>query len=181
MAAVAFLAPRQFALAADNSLPNTPQNRGQLSAADYKFAGEAARGGMMEVQAGELARTHGFDQAVKDFGERMVTDHTKIDDSLKALAVRKGAILPMSLDRKGKHFVEHLSKLSGKDFDKAYARSMVKDHETDVKVFQKESKQADDVDVRAFATTTTGILEQHLAAAQQMEKTVQGESPVAKY
>src|ERR1044071_5797804 len=50
---------------------------------DMEFVTEAAAGGMMEVELGKLATEKGVNQAVKDFGAHMVTDHTKINDELK--------------------------------------------------------------------------------------------------
>jgi putative membrane protein len=151
------------------------ENRGQLSSKDYKFACEAAKGGMMEVKAGELARTHGSDPAVKAFGERMVTDHNKASEELKTLAEKKGATLPAELDATDQRHFEHLQKLSGKEFDKAYAESMVEDHKTDLKEFKKASESVDDPELKAFAAKTATIIGQHLDQAKQMESSVKGE------
>src|SRR4051794_17400524 len=70
------------------------------SGADKKFFNEAASGGMMEVQLGQLARDKGQTQDVKDFGSRMVTDHTKANDELKQLAQQKNWPMPTKLERK---------------------------------------------------------------------------------
>ena len=58
----------------------------QKSAADDKFAAEAASGGMAEVKLGELAQEKGTSDKVKDFGQKMVTDHSKAGDDLKQIA-----------------------------------------------------------------------------------------------
>src|SRR5467141_3454686 len=70
------------------------ENRGQLSAKDYRFVREAARGGMEEVQKGQLAQQKGANQSIKDFGQRMVTEHSKANDELKQIVSQKGATLP---------------------------------------------------------------------------------------
>src|SRR5437667_5933418 len=103
------------------------ENRGQLSARDYRFVREAARGGMEEVQMGQLAQQKGTSQTVKDFGQRMVTDHNKANDELKQIASQKGATLPATLTRRENSALDDLQKLSGKDFDKKHAAQMVKD------------------------------------------------------
>ncbi|HEY3570771.1 MAG TPA: DUF4142 domain-containing protein, partial [Thermoanaerobaculia bacterium] len=57
---------------------------------------------------------------------------------------------------------DHLSKLSGAAFDKAYVSMMVKDHKKDVAEFKKESTKAKDSDVKSFASTTLPTLQDHL-------------------
>jgi putative membrane protein len=164
------------ALAPVRAADATTENRGQLSKADYKFACEAARGGLMEVRAGELARDKATDPAVKQFGARMVTDHTKANARLQAIAMQKGATLPTDLDAKDQRHLEHLQGLSGADFDKAYAKSMVSDHEKDLKEFQKEAQSADDPQIKSFAGKTAMVIDQHLQQAKDMQNSVAGKT-----
>src|ERR1700676_3509041 len=70
-----------------------------LSPADRAFVAKAAQGGLMEVTAGKLAAQRGLDPAVKEFGQRMVTDHTAANDKLKALANSKQLVLPDSVSK----------------------------------------------------------------------------------
>src|SRR5262245_56588503 len=76
--------------------------QGALSAQDQKFVREAAQGGMMEVQLGELAQQNGASTEVKDFGRRMVQDHTQANDRLKTVATDKGITLPTELSQEQK-------------------------------------------------------------------------------
>ena len=54
----------------------------------------AAKGGMMEVEWGKLAAQSGQNADVKKFGNRMVTDHSKANSELMALAKEEGVALP---------------------------------------------------------------------------------------
>jgi len=135
--------------------------------ADNAWVMKAAQGGMMEVELGRMAATQASSDAVKQFGTRMVTDHSKANDELSQLASRKGITLPTSLDAKHQAMKDKLSKLNGAAFDKAYMDSMVKDHRTDVAEFRKESTSGQDPDVKAFATKTLPTLEEHLSLAEQ--------------
>jgi putative membrane protein len=148
------------------------EQRGQFSEKDFKFVTDAARGGMSEVQLGELAKQRGESQAVRTFGERMATDHKKANDELKDLAAKKGAILPTSMAHKETSTFERLQKATGKEFDKVYAADMVKDHKKDVKEFQKAAKDSEDPDLKAFAQKTLPTLQEHLRMAQDMEAQV---------
>src|SRR4051812_8273409 len=71
-----------------------------LSAGDKKFIKDAAAGGMLEVKLGQLASANGADQSVKDLGQMMVTDHTKANEQLMAIAQTKGVDVPKELDAK---------------------------------------------------------------------------------
>jgi len=157
---------------ASDAAGNTSESRGQLSEKDYKFACEAATGGLMEVKAGELAKTKAADPAVKQFGEKMVTDHGKAGDELKAIAAQKGATLPTELDNKQQKFINRLHGLTGKDFDKAYADEMLDDHKKDLKEFQSAAEKTEDVDLRSFAAKTATVIAQHLEHAQQLAANV---------
>jgi len=145
------------------------ENRGSLSERDFKFVNEASRGGLAEVKLGELAKEKGASQVVKDFGERMVTDHGKANDELAKIATTKNAVPSVDLTRKENSTFEKLQKASGKDFDKEYASAMVKDHKEDVKAFKDAVEDLKDPDLKAFASKTLPILEEHLQMAEQME------------
>lgn len=134
---------------------------------DQEFVNKAAQGGMAEVMLGQTASTKGTSPDVKNFGNRMVSDHGKANDELKQLAQNKGVTLPADIDDESKKMADKLSTLSGKDFDKAYISGMVDDHEKDVKEFEKASKDAKDPDLKAWATKTLPTLQDHLKMAKE--------------
>ena len=166
-------APSGSTTAAKATTKKTDSN-GALSSRDRKFMEEAAKGGLAEVQMGQLAKDHGMSDEVKSFGSRMVTDHGKANDELKSLASSKGVTLPTDLDKKHKDKMDKLAKLQGPDFDRAYMKDMVSDHKKDVSEFKKESKKAKDADLQKFASSTLPTLEEHLAMAQKTHDVVQG-------
>ena len=145
-------------------------------AGDAHFAKEAAQGGMAEVKLGELAQEKGSNDLVKSFGKRMVDDHSKANDKLKEVASRESITLPNDLSAKDQATYDRLSKLNGAAFDRAYARDMVKDHETDVAAFQKEANGGKTDSLKSFASETLPTLQDHLKQAKDMMKNVGGTS-----
>jgi|SRR5215204_982889 len=143
-------------------------NMATMSTSDRNFVMEAAMGGMMEVEMGRLAAQQGTMDAVKQFGQRMVDDHSRANDELKQVASTKGITLPTELDTKHKNDLAKMSKLSGAEFDKAYSKAMLKDHVKDVAAFEKESQKSSDADIKAFATKTLPTLKEHLEMARAM-------------
>ena len=129
----------------------------KLSAADKTFMMNAAKGGMMEVDMGKMAAQNAQNADVKKFGNRMVTDHSKANGELMALAKEEGVALPGA-------------KSPGKwKSDKAYMDDMVKDHQADLAEFQKEAQSGTDPDLKAFAAKGAKMVSQHLKMAQETQ------------
>ena len=150
------------------------QNANRMTA-DSNFATKAAQGGMAEVQLGNLAKDHASSTEVKNFGQQMVSDHTKANDQLKSIAAQKNITLPTSIDAKDQAVYDRLSKLNGVEFDRAYMRQMVEDHRKDVSEFRKESTSGSDPELKSFASSTLPTLENHLKMAESTEATVRKE------
>jgi putative membrane protein len=141
-----------------------------LDATDMEFVQNADMGGVMEVELGKLAQQNAASQSVKDFGQRMVEDHTKANQDLRQVATEKNIVLPSSLDDKHTADWKRLAKLRGRPFDQAYMKDMVQDHKEDVAEFERASQNAQDADVKAFATRTLPALQSHLQLAQQVDE-----------
>jgi putative membrane protein len=139
-----------------------------MSSQDTNFLMEAAIGGMMEVELGRIAARQGNSDAVKQFGQRMVDDHSQANTELMQLASSKGVTLPTQLDEKHRDEITKMSKMSGAEFDRAYSKMMVSDHNKDVAEFQKESTKGADAYVKAFAAKTLPTLQEHLQLAKAL-------------
>lgn len=142
----------------------------KVEESDAKFAVEAANGGMSEVVLGKLAAEKATNKKVKDFGNMMVTDHSKANDELKALAHKLSITLPDSISSDESKTRDDLAKKSGADFDKAYVQDMVDDHKKDVKAFEDGAKNCKDSDLKAFANKTLPTLKMHLQVIEKIKK-----------
>ncbi len=134
-----------------------------MSSADTNFAMKAAQGGLTEVKTGQLAADKASNPDVKAFGQQMVDDHTKANDQLKSVAQEEGMTLPTDVNAKQQAMYDKLSALSGADFDKAYVKAMMTDHQEDVKEFSKEANSGKDPKIKSFAAQTLPIIQGHLA------------------
>ncbi|MEH1855081.1 MAG: DUF4142 domain-containing protein [Nostoc sp.] len=151
--------------ATESPSPTTsPTSSGQnnLSSSDRKFVTDAAQDGLAEVQLGQLALQRGTSDAVKQFGQRMVQDHTQVNNQLKQLATQKSVTLPTTIGRTNQQALRRLSALSGAKFDRLYINEMLQGHEKDVSAFQKEAQKGQDPDVKAFAAQALPTLQEHL-------------------
>ncbi len=136
---------------------------------DRKFLDEAATGNLAEVQMGALAQQRASSPDIKQFGERMITDHTKVNDQVKSLAQQKGVTLPTQVTSDEQKEIEKLTGLTGPAFDKEYINRMVKMHEKDVSNFKSRSTKAKDPDVKNLANQVLPTLQQHLDLAKSLQ------------
>lgn len=132
------------------------------------FWTEAAQSGMTEVRLGNLALQNSQNEEIRKFAEKMVADHTTINDELKTLAASKNVTLPTDINAAQKASMEKLSELSGTDFDRQFISQMVIDHEAAVTLFQKQADSGTDADVKAFAAKNLPTLREHLSMARMV-------------
>lgn len=133
------------------------------------FVKKAALGGMTEVELAKIAQTKAQDEKVRSFASRMVQDHSKANAELVTLAKGKGMQVPAALDAEHKAVVQKLSAKSGADFDSAYSKQMMEDHEKTVALFESASMSSDK-ELAAFAKKTLPTLKEH----EQMADTLPG-------
>jgi len=158
-------------LVAGSAAAQSDQSANRMNANDT-FMTRAAQGGMAEVELGRLAVKNASNDEVKQFGQRMIDDHTKANDQLKSIAAKKNVTLPAHIDAKQRSEMNRLSKLNGAAFDREYMMMMVRDHKQDVSEFEKASKNESDPDVKSFASSTLPTLQEHLKLAEQTESQI---------
>jgi putative membrane protein len=138
-------------------------------ASDKRFVKDAAEANAAAVELGKLAQEKGSSEAVKDFGKRMVEAHTQTDEELKQAAAKASIEVPTQAPRKIKKTEDKLAKLSGSDFDRAYAKIILTEHKDNVKAFEREAEAGRAPDVREFAAKTLPKLQEHRKSAEQLE------------
>jgi len=141
---------------------------GKVSDTDAKAMKNLAEANLAEIEAGKLAADKAGSAQVKQFGQRMVQDHTQMLDELKQLAQSKGVDLPGSAGMEDKAHELGLRTKSGKDFDKDYMSEMVKDHEKDVKETADLAKSVSDPQLKSAIEKAHAKIQEHLAMAKQL-------------
>lgn len=139
---------------------------------DRHFITQAAEDGHAEVALGRLAQKNGANRIVKDFGQRMVADHGKANEELAGIATKLGITPPNAPGSKQKADITRLSKLKAADFDREYAEHMVKDHEKAVTLFEKEARNGEAPELKAYASKTLPVLQEHLKMAKAMQSRI---------
>lgn len=136
--------------------------------ADKHFVSDAIEGGNDEVALGRLAQKKGNSDEVKQFAQKMVDDHTRMGDKMRAVAQQVGVTSPTGTSMSEKATETKLSMLSGNSFDKAYMEAMVKDHRDDLAAFNKEISSGSDPAVKSAARSGARTITSHLKMAEQV-------------
>ena len=126
---------------------------------------------------GPLIKESAQSKELREFGEKMVTDHTKANEELSQIAARKGVSPPSQPAEKHEKALDQLSKLKGAEFDRAAQKHAVMHHEEDVKLFEKASQSLTDSEVKAFAAKTLPTLKEHLETAKKLQIQATTEAP----
>jgi putative membrane protein len=155
--------------------PGTPQSAPGMPAPnqpnqnDRLFVYEATIGGGAEVDFGQLAEQKGRSQAVKDFARQMVADHSKANQQLAQLAQAANIPQPRELDEEHQAMRSRLEQLSGAEFDLAYIRGQVADHQKTAQLFEWEIGSGQDPQLKNFASQILPIVLRHLDIARAVE------------
>jgi putative membrane protein len=134
--------------------------------ANQKFLKEAIEGNLAEVQMGQLAQKNGSSEAVRSYGQMLQKDHSDANQKATAAAKSVGLTPPSEPNSKQKAMYDRMSKLSGANFDREFAKHMVDDHKKDIKAYEKEAKTSDAAG--AYAKEALPTLHKHLEAAQSL-------------
>jgi putative membrane protein len=142
---------------------------GSVSAASAKsdtFLTDAIQINLAEISVGDLAQQKGGSDDVKSFGKMLVDDHTASNTKATSLAQANGVTPPTEPNATDKKEHDELEKLLGAEFDREFAKAMVKGHEEAIAKFEAASKGNDDV--AKFAQETLPTLQKHLKTAQSL-------------
>jgi putative membrane protein len=144
------------------------QNTGAAHTTDQGFVTLAAQTDMTEAHLGQMAAERAQSQAVKDYAQMLVTDHTADYTQLSAIATKAGLDVPKGLDAAHNKMIAPYEKLKGAAFDRRFEKDMVQGHETAIAAYDKESRDAENADLKAYAKQTIPTLEKHKNAAEQL-------------
>jgi len=159
----------------------TPSAHGTPSAQDTQFLQESHQTNLAEIAAGHLAQQKGNNQTVKNLGAKFVTDHTKLDQSLKSVANSVGVSLPSTPNSSQQAVENQLKKKSGTQFDNLFVTSQFAGHTQAMRTTQTEIDNGSNPAVVKLATDSLPVIESHHqaleAAAKQLGITLPTASP----
>jgi len=164
----------------ESALPPGNSQGGEAAAATapadqyaVEVVGALHQDNLNEIQFGKLAQDQGQALAVKQYGAMLVSEHSEADQKLSNYAIAK--TIPLNRGdtaqkklQEGRDAAAKLRVLEGNDFDRAFARMMVDDHQKAIDLVNTARAKVSDPDLRALLAEVSPVLEKHLEHARTL-------------
>lgn len=147
------------------------------SSQDFTFVQQATTSGLAEVTEGQIAIAKSL--IARDFGQRMVTDHTAANKQLSAIAAQEHIPQSPVLTGPEQQDIVTLELLSDPDFTRTYLDMQVVDHIQTLRQFLQETKTGQDPALVSFAQEQVPVLMQHLNSAVALDLAGRGLPPTS--
>jgi putative membrane protein len=138
--------------------------------AEKMFLRKAAEGGIAEVKLGQLAVDKAGSDEVKEFGQKMIDDHTKLNNDMAQVADTLGIMLPKSMSKEDQAEYDKLKGLSGNDFDTEYLTFMVKDHHQNQHEFRLEAASRTDPALHDAVVNAERVIHDHTVTVDKLAR-----------
>jgi len=155
------------AFASQNSEAAQAKKADTIDARDREFLTLIRFANLWEIPMGKMATERGTTQAVKDAGQTMLNDHTKLNTVVKQLADKYGVQLPDKPTSSQQGWIAEISGKQGRDFDKTFADRLRAAHGTVFGVVAEERAGTRNDVMRDFATQANTIVLRHMTLLEK--------------
>jgi putative membrane protein len=138
------------------------------NSADRNFITSAAEANLAEIDMAKMVGQKSTDPAVKDFANRMVTDHTQASQNLASVAEMNGVKLPTEASAAERNQKSELEKLSGAQLNDAYLRDELQGHKETISAFESEIEHGQNQEAKNCAEQTLPTLQDHIRIAENV-------------
>jgi putative membrane protein len=135
-------------------------------ASDSSFIVTASSLGLLQVQLGKLAMQKGSTPAVKEFGQRMVAEYSKLNPDLAAASKQAAYPSPVILRQHQKILDLFVSTGKG-SFDQKYMAEMVSQHGDAARLYQQESEHGRVTSIKELASKLLPTVQGHQTLARE--------------
>lgn len=179
-AATMLFAQQRPTTSPSTSTTSTSSSASTASTQDKDWINQVAMDNHQEIMMARVGEQKASNAGVKSFAQKLATDHTKALSELETVARGKSVTIPSqytststaSSTATQNADERRLSGLSGAEFDRAFVKQMVDDHQKAISAFEREEKATQDSAIRNYINTTLPTLRSHLSEAQNLEKTL---------
>jgi putative membrane protein len=148
-----------------------PHHKFMVDAMISEFIIESVDARLMDLEEGKVAMQRSTSKNLKEYGDLMIKDQSRMLEELKIIAERKQVKLPSNLSQEKAEGLADLKKEHGESFDKKFIKMMILDHKRDVRKFERATK-SNDADVKLFATKYLPVVQSHLEKIRTLKKKI---------
>lgn len=136
------------------------------------FVTRAALSDLYEVESSRLALERSQSEPVRTFAQRMVNEHSRMSNELKAAVAQAGlqASPPVVLDAERTELMRELQGAGAADFDEKYIEQQTEAHENALNLFRDFGNNGDNELLKQLATRGAPMLDNHLQTLRSIEK-----------
>jgi len=135
------------------------------------YATNAALSDMFEIESSRIAGEKAKSQAVKDFAQMMIKEHTATTQQLQSTLQQAGLNVtpPTALDQRRQEMITQLRNASPDDFDTLYLDQQTAAHQEALDLHQGFAENGDNPQLKQLAATIAPKVRQHLDMARKMD------------
>lgn len=137
---------------------------------DKEFIKTASQSDFTEIKFSQLAADKANNARVKQYAQKMITDHQKLEADMKPFADKLGVTPVMELDSDHQAKYDALSSMSGMDFDKTYMTGMDVDHHKAEDLFKTEVSSTSDPAIKKTVAKGLKVVSEHTMMADKAVK-----------
>jgi len=144
----------------------TPQ---PLSRQDREFLIMAHQGSLSEIEAGLAVRERTGDdegrkvgRAIRELGEQLIVDHTRLDKIIRQVAGELGVKLPDEPSAAQREQLAAVTALRGAEFDRAWISMEIDNHRQALVLVKKQVENGSAPQVKKLALTAEHVVRNHL-------------------
>lgn len=144
---------------------------GRAAPSTQVFVDKAAIANMFAVKAAKLVERKGAPRPETQFARHVIRDDSKAEDRLARL-VTSGSVkatLPVQVDAAQLHRLDKLGKLSGKRFDRSYAKLQKNGRQQTIAMYRAYAQKGDSPVLRRWARQVLPTLKHHRQMAKRLD------------
>lgn len=136
------------------------------------FVTRASLSDMYEIESSRLALERSQSPEVKAFAQRMIDEHSRMSNQLKAAIAQAGlpAQPPTVLDGERAELIRGLREASASDFNDKYIDQQTEAHENALNLFRDFANNGDNEQLKKLAAAGAPMIENHLQTVRALDK-----------
>jgi putative membrane protein len=164
VALLALLAAPALAQSAPPGTSGVPTSQqGNLSSKTVAVLRTAASSNLFEIESSRLALGKTQSNAIKEFADRMVGDHTRAANRARQVLAEMGATPPPAmLEPAHQQQLDALKAAANPQFDRAYVEAQYTAHVEAIALMRDYARTGDNEGLRALAAEILPALQSHL-------------------